>query len=117
MGGLRRLLAAAHRPGSVAVNAPTCGHCGARVDAATLCRGCIKTLAWALANIAAYLGDLDVIRTRRARFADPAPLRRGGGPIPLPVDVRFTDIPGADPDTGETWGRGSELAWVARNTL
>lgn len=99
------------------MNAPTCGHCSARVDAATLCRGCVKTLAWALANIAAYLGDLDVIRTRRARFGDPVPLRRGGGPVALPVDARFTDPYGADPDSGETWGAGTDLVWVAANTL
>lgn len=101
------------------MNGPTCGHCGAAVDAATLCRGCVKTLAWACANIAAYLGDLEVIRTRRARLGDPMPVRRGG-PAPLPVDLRFTDAPGSRSEDGrvvERWGQGSELVWVATNTL
>lgn len=91
--------------------------CGRPVDGTTLCRGCVKTLAWALANIATHLADLDTLRTRQARYTDPAPLRHGGGPISLPVDHRFTDIPGADTDTDQHWGSGTDLEWVTRNTI
>lgn len=95
---------------------PTCP-CGRPVDGTTLCRGCVKTLAWALANIAGDHADLDTLRTRQTRYHDPAPLRSGGGPIPLPVDHRFTDPQGADTHSHQHWGAGTDLDWVTRNTI
>lgn len=99
----------------------TCAHCTTRpVRSATICSHCTRTLEVAVANIGAYVADLDTVRTGQVRFADPAPLRRGGGPIPLPLDERFTD------QYGQTRGKkghvhahgtGTELAWVARNTI
>lgn len=86
----------------------TCAHCTTRpVRSTTICSHCARTLEVAVANIGAYVADLDTVRTRRTRYSDPAPLRRGGGPVALPVDDRFTD----------QCGTGTDLAWVARNTI
>lgn len=99
----------------------TCAHCTTRpVRSATICSHCTRTLEVAVANIGAYVADLDTVRTRSVHFSARAPVRRGGGPMPLPVDQRFTDQPGGCVDDNgrvQHWGTGTDLAWVARNTI
>lgn len=98
----------------------TCAWCTKPTAGTTICPGCTKTLDIALANIRAYTTDLDTIRTRQTRYGDPAPVTRGGGPQPLPVDERFTDPYGQhrrDDGSIERWGTGTDLAWIARNTI
>lgn len=93
-----------------------CTWCGIPTAGARWCSRCVRTLEIALVNIRAYAGGLDVIRARQARYGDPAPLRRGGGPLPLPVDARFVDRDPGHPDDPAA-GVGSNLEADVANTL
>lgn len=85
-----------------------CLHCGAETQGANLCRGALKTLDVALANVAAYMADLETIRTRQTRYGDTSGGGKGakGKTMPLGMDLRF------DVD-----GKGTMLEAEVRNTL
>jgi hypothetical protein len=75
----------------------TCG-CGRPTSGAWLCdgddvhSGCRTTLAYAIANIAAYYDDLDTVACKRARYSDqPATKSSTGHTEPLPLDMRFAN--------------------------
>jgi hypothetical protein len=88
------------------VSNQTCD-CGRPVNGTTLCRDCKHTLEVALANIATYHHDLEVVRTRAKAVRYDLPHGKGPGREgPLPVDERF--LPG---------GRGTESLNAARNAV
>lgn len=88
--------------------------CGAPTAGTTLCGRCTKTLDIAVANVRAYVADLDTIRTRQARYGTRSGKTSRGAEVPLPVDLRFTDT---HPDPNSAAGTGSMLEADARNTL
>lgn len=107
------------------MSGPLC-RCGKPTAGAVLCDRCAtRTLPIALANIAAYFADLDVVRARLHAVRYDLPRGKGGTKeMPLPVDLRFADRgnrPHGDPDE-EGWprfrlGQGSALVDETRSTL
>lgn len=95
--------------------------CGEPTAGTVLCRRCTKTLDVAIANVRAYVADLDTIRTRQTRYGSAYTSKGGAGrEMPLPIDLRFADYPSHNGDartTGTVFGRGTDLAWSARNTI
>lgn len=86
-----------------------CDHCNAAVHEGThLCRRCSTTLDVALANIAAYVDDMETVRTRQTRYSEASGGGTGakGKTMPLGMDLRF------DVD-----GRGTIVERTARATL
>lgn len=90
----------------------TCANCTKPTAGAHICRACETTLAYALANIAAYYDDLRTVAERRTRYGAQAGKPSIGKTQPLPVDMRFVDTA----NHGGA-GRGTALAEDARNTL
>ena len=74
------------------MSAPTC-RCGRPTAGSVLCAKCSeRTLPIALANIAAYTEDLDIMRARRRAVRYDLPRGKGGSKeIPLPLDGRFVE--------------------------
>lgn len=91
---------------------PPCDHCTKPTTGAHLCTSCETTLAYALANIAAYDADLRTVAERRTRYGTQAGKPSIGKTQPLPVDMRFVDTA----NHGGA-GRGTALAEDVRNTL
>lgn len=81
--------------------------CGAETGGTSLCQHCARTLAYSIANIAAYYDDLDLLAARQARYGSGATTRTVGTEQPLPIDGRFA---GGDED-------GSRLRDDGRNTI
>jgi hypothetical protein len=67
----------------------------------------VRTLDVALANIAAYANDLELVQSKRVRYGSPNGKGSVGKTVPMPIDNRFTD------PTGD----GSRLAWETKNTI
>lgn len=89
--------------------------CGKPTSGAWLCDRCCTTLAYALANIAAYYDDLATVAGRQARYGAPGvpTLGRSTREQPLPVDMRFL----SGPDVRPTASPGAQLRWDARATV
>jgi hypothetical protein len=110
------------------VSGPTC-RCGRPTSGASLCQKCsARTLPIALANIAAYVADLDTMRARRRAVRYDLPRGKGGSKeIPLPLDGRFVDVRREvevqQPDGGVVRlmvgeeSRGTKVADETRNTI
>lgn len=90
-----------------------CSHCSAAVHEGTfLCRRCSTTLDVALANIAAYVADLETVRTRQTRYSEVSGGGSGakGKTMPLGMDLRF-DVDGKG-TLVEAGARNSLVTWV-----
>lgn len=82
--------------------------CGRPTAGAILCDHCCKTLAIAIANIAAYWTDLGTVARKQTRYGSGAATKGSiGKEQPLPVDGRFTDVTGS----------GTQVRWDAWNTI
>lgn len=108
------------------MSAPICDRlgCDRPTSGAMLCTRCAeRTLPIALANIAAYYADLDVMRARlhAVRYDQAGGGKGGRKDLPLPVDARFADTANRswlDEDGKQhVGGAGTAIAWEARNTL
>lgn len=107
------------------MSTPEC-RCGRPTSGAVLCDRCATlTLPIALANIAAYNADLDVIRARQHAVRYDLPRGKGGSKeLPMVIDARFADRPNRPhgPLTDDGWpayrlGQGSAIAADTRSTL
>ncbi|MGI8682059.1 MAG: hypothetical protein ACR2JO_08010 [Mycobacteriales bacterium] len=81
--------------------------CGKPTAGGFLCDRCVHTLDVALANIAAYHGDLDTLRTKQARYSVTRSRASVGRTQPLVIDGRWVD----------TSGTGSEVEYAVRSTV
>lgn len=90
------------------MNDQICDRCEKPTAGAKLCDRCCKTLAVALANIAAYYEDLETVATKATRYGSGAATRGSIGKVqPLPVDGRFLDVN----------GDGTEVRWGVWNSV
>lgn len=88
------------------MNEQTCP-CGRPTAGAWLCKTCVKTLEVAIANVSAYHGDLETLRTKRTRYGSGAAIKGSIGKAqPLGMDARFA--------RAEV---GSEIDHDTRNTV
>lgn len=92
-----------------------CTHCHARVNGATLCPRCTKTLDVALANVSVHHRDLETLRTRSTRYGDGS---RGsiGKTMPLGVDLRFASVR-RDEAGRVIEGQATEVEQAVRSTV
>lgn len=99
----------------------TCGNCDRPTSGAKLCDDCCKTLAIALVNVAAYYDDLTTVATKATHYGSGTATRGSIGKVqPLPVDMRFVNVPMGDDDTRD--GRAhlapaSALRWDVWNSV
>lgn len=87
--------------------------CGRPSSGAWLCTSCATTLAYAIANVAAYHDDLDTVAARETRYGDGQPTGGGrtiGKTQPLPIDMRFAGSEKGTRLRDET--RASIVGWV-----
>lgn len=102
-----------------------CSHCEATVhDGVYLCERCLTTLDVGLANVAAYWGDLETLRTRRHAVRYDAGGGKGGRKDPpLGFDLRFGPPSNVTSDTalpGQVPGRegaATRVVQATRNTI
>lgn len=81
--------------------------CGKPTAGAWLCTQCAHTLAYAVANIAAYMDDLELVAERRTRYSVGSGSKSIGKTQPLVVDMRFA---GAD-------AKGTKLRTEVRTAI
>lgn len=105
------------------MSANECG-CGRPTSGAPLCEQCQVTFGYAIANVAAYFVDLEVVSTKRTRYGSQGASKGSIGKAqPLPVDHRFVDAGPAPADDksarprGAAIAPGNQLRWDVANTV
>ena len=95
--------------------------CGRPTSGATLCDRCAKTLEVSIANVGAYHGDLETLRTKQTRYGGIATRGSVGKERPLGVDMRFVGYSDSRKRLGDqipgVEGAGSEVDHDTRNTV
>ena len=98
--------------------------CGVPTAGASLCPDCMKTLAYAIANVAGHYADLDLVAQRRVRYGTIGATKGSIGKAqPAPIDMRF--LSAGPPPEEDLSGRPrpatiapfTQLRWDAWNTV